>query len=148
MRVAVEDARSRLRTRRGGRIEAIEGRCVFSPRPSTRRPCRALHCQPSIGFAILIREPLDRSTIYSCAGNIDTAKGRVRVVGAPASGHPARAPDLLTPPDAGHQGCIEAGASWQLAALHRAAVRIRPARDRYEFPVVGSVFERQLKNTV
>src|SRR5439155_228706 len=35
-----------------------------------------------------------------------------------------------------------------LAAGHRAAVGIHPARDRYELPVVGALFERQLENTV
>src|SRR5262245_42978664 len=36
----------------------------------------------------------------------------------------------------------------ELPATHRAAIGIRPAGDRYELPVVGVLFERQLKNTI
>src|SRR5262245_14003942 len=36
----------------------------------------------------------------------------------------------------------------ELAATHRAAIGIRPVGDRYELPVVGALFERQLKNTI
>src|SRR5437899_12711672 len=40
-----------------------------------------------------------------------------------------------------HGGC-------PLAAIHRAAVGIRPTRYRHELPVVGTIFKRQLKNAV
>src|SRR5437899_8414159 len=35
-----------------------------------------------------------------------------------------------------------------LAAFHRAAVGVGPTRHRYEFPVVGTIFQRQVQNTV
>src|SRR5207302_4836935 len=44
----------------------------------------------------------------------------------------------LEPP---HGGC-------PLAAVHRAAIGIRPSRYRYELPVVGAILKRQLQNAV